>query len=200
MIMKCFEKAFTDNHILFNAELIKANRGKDKIEMINLVIKKEGLSIDYTVKVYNSFKINFAKSINGFLSNPDTLGIIKYLQERKIKIGLGTGLPRDLFEMVFAHLKWSNEMVDYIGIGKEVGKPRPHPDMIDDMMRKLSLINKKEFLKVGDTVADIEEGKNAGVMTAALLAGTQGNEALVKAKPDFTLKRLSDLKGIIETS
>ena len=57
VIMKCFEKAFTDNHILFNAELIKANRGKDKIEMINLVIKKEGLSIDYTVKVYNSFKI-----------------------------------------------------------------------------------------------------------------------------------------------
>lgn len=198
VIMKCFEKAFTDHHMLINAELIKANRGRDKMEMIDLVIKKEGLSIDYTVKVYDSFKINFAKSINSFRSNPDTPNIIKFLQERKIKIGLGTGLPRDLFEMVFAQLKWSDEMFDYIGIGNEVGKARPHPDMIDDMIRKLSLINKKEFLKVGDTVADIEEGKNAGVMTAALLAGTQSNETLVKAKPDFVLEELGDLRGIVD--
>jgi phosphonatase-like hydrolase len=200
LIMNCFGKAFTDHHIPFDADLIKANRGRDKMEIIELVLMKEGLSLANATHVYNSFKINFARNIDNFSPNSGTLDIINFLQERKIKIGLGTGLPRDLFELVFAQLKWSDEMVDYIGIGNEVGKARPHPDMINDMMSKLSLINKKEFLKVGDTVADIEEGKNAGVMTAALLAGTQSNEALVKAKPDFNLKRLSDLKRIIETS
>ncbi|MGZ8518400.1 MAG: HAD family hydrolase [Chitinophagaceae bacterium] len=42
--------------------------------------------------------------------------------------------------------------------------------MILDMLKKFSL-QKEQFLKVGDTVADILEGKNAGVKTAAILSG-----------------------------
>ena len=199
-IMNCFGKAFTDNHLVFDSDLIRANRGRDKMEMIKLVIKKRGLPLDYVIRIYNSFKINFANSIDNFSTNTGTLDVMTFLRERKIKIGLGTGLSRDLFEKIVSHLKWRQEMFDYIGIGNERGKPRPHPDMIYDMMAKLILSNRNEFLKVGDTVADIEEGKNAGVMTAALLAGTQSKEALVKAQPDFMLEELTDLKGIVETN
>ncbi len=167
------------------------------MEMIKLVIKKQGLPLDYATKIYNSFKINFTNSIDNFSTNAGTLDVMTFLRERKIKIGLGTGLSRDLFDKIVSHLEWRQEMFDYTGIGDEVGKPRPHPDMIYDMMTKLSLSNKNEFLKIGDTVADIEEGKNAGVMTAALLAGTQSEEALEKAKPDFILKELPDLKEIV---
>lgn len=197
IIMNCFEKAFLDNQIGFDRDLIRANRGRDKLEMIDLVIRKESLPPDFTTKVYNSFKVNFASNINNFSPNAGTHEMVTFLRYHKIKIGLGTGLPRDLFEKVVEYLNWSSDTFDYIGIGNEAGKPRPHPDMIYDMMKKLSLSNKAGFLKVGDTVADVEEGKNAGVMTAALLAGTQSREDLKKANPDFILEALMDLKKVI---
>jgi len=197
-IMSCFEKAFTDHNIVFDPGLIGANRGRDKLEMIELVIRKEGLPLSHTAKVYNSFKANFSACIDNFSVGAETLEVMNLLKQRKIKIGLGTGLPRDLFEKIVEHLNWRHDLFDFIGIGNEMGRPRPYPDMIYAMMDKIQLVNRSEFLKVGDTVADVEEGKNAGVMTAALLAGTQSEEDLKKANPDFVLSTLTDLKKIIQ--
>ena len=196
-IMNCFEKAFFDNQIVIDRDLIRANRGKDKLEMIDLIVKRQGLSADYAARVHTAFKINFTKSIDSFITNTGTFEIVDFLRDRKIKIGIGTGLPRDLFEKIVKHLNWSRNMFDYIGIGNELGRPRPYPDMIYDMMLKLNLFNKTAFLKIGDTEADIEEGKNAGIMTAALLAGTQPDQMLRNAEPDFILSTLTDLRKII---
>jgi phosphoglycolate phosphatase-like HAD superfamily hydrolase len=64
--------------------------------------------------------------------------------------------------------------------------------MIFEMMRQLR-INPTEMLKVGDTVADIQEGKNANVYTAVLLSGTQPKEQLIRERPDLILDSLDDL-------
>jgi len=64
-------------------------------------------------------------------------------------------------------------------------------------MRKYSL-QPDELLKVGDTVADIQEGKNAGVVTAAILAGTQANELLRAENPDFLIEELMELKPLFQ--
>ena len=89
------------------------------------------------------------------------------------------------------------KLFDYIGISSEIGKSRPHPDMIFDLMHKLTIVNPAEVLKVGDTVADIQEGKNAKITTAAILAGTQTKGELVKEKPDFIINNLSEIQNII---
>jgi phosphoglycolate phosphatase-like HAD superfamily hydrolase len=68
--------------------------------------------------------------------------------------------------------------------------------MILDMMKKFRL-NNSELLKVGDTITDIREGKNAGVLTAAILSGTQSQEELVSQEPDYVINSLSQLKDII---
>lgn len=65
------------------------------------------------------------------------------------------------------------------------------------MMEKFKL-HSSELLKVGDTVSDVEEGKNAGVVTAALLAGTQDEAALRGAYPDFVLMSLSEITTILQ--
>ncbi len=69
--------------------------------------------------------------------------------------------------------------------------------MIQEMMRLLNITDGKMVLKVGDTVSDIEEGKNAGVNTAVILSGTQPEEQLRAARPDFVIDRLSEIKLII---
>jgi phosphoglycolate phosphatase-like HAD superfamily hydrolase len=68
--------------------------------------------------------------------------------------------------------------------------------MIHDMVKTVS-VSYDKFLKVGDTPADILEGKNAGVMTAAILSGTISREIIEKANPDFIIMRLADLKPIL---
>jgi len=66
-------------------------------------------------------------------------------------------------------------------------------------MRSMLGISPAELLKVGDTVADIQEGKNAGVLTAVLLSGTQDEVTLIKQNPDFVLHKLTDLIEILRS-
>jgi phosphoglycolate phosphatase-like HAD superfamily hydrolase len=53
-------------------------------------------------------------------------------------------------------------------------------------------------LKVGDTRLDIEEGRNAGVATAAVLTGTQTRAYLEEARPDYVLSSVADLPTLFQ--
>jgi phosphoglycolate phosphatase-like HAD superfamily hydrolase len=103
-----------------------------------------------------------------------------------------------LFFDIYSHLQWQVYKFDYIGISSEVGKSRPDPAMIFDMMKKLK-VKADQFLKVGDTIADIQEGKNAGVKTVVLLSGTQPEKDLMAQSPDFAIHSLQELVAIIES-
>lgn len=191
-IMNCFENAFREHHIPFDYDLIKANRGKDKMEMIGMALGKYNLPLSSAAAVYNTFSSNVAGHLDNFVAVESASNIFSFLRNQGIRVGLGTGLSRDLFDRIFNHLKWSSGSFDYIGTASEIGRSRPHPDMILDMMTRLGLSDPRAFLKVGDTMADVEEGKNAGVYTAAVLAGTQSRQELEDAKPDFILNALAD--------
>ena len=62
---------------------------------------------------------------------------------------------------------------------------------------KLKISETKEILKIGDTIADIQEGKNAKVLTAVLLSGTQSEKDLIDQEPEFVLNKLMDIKNCI---
>lgn len=196
LVLNCFEYAFKDHGISVTKELIKNNRGKDKHEMIKIILQETNHSVILTESILFSFKEHLQKNLNNFSENYGFRELLKYLKENKIKVGIGTGFPREIFDGIFSYLKWELLELDYIGIAEEIGKGRPHPDMIFDMMDKLN-IKKNELLKVGDTAADIQEGKNAGVATAVILSGTQEEDSLRKENPDFEIRTLIELKEII---
>ena len=52
------------------------------------------------------------------------------------------------------------------------GKGRPYPYMIYKNMEALGVMSADSVIKVGDTVSDIREGKNAGVMTVGVIEGS----------------------------
>lgn len=196
VIVKCFQQSFVDHGLNVTEDVIQERRGKNKDEMIEDILLLYGKKPELSPVILRSFKVHFEKNIDNFSENPDLDDIMQHLKSRKIKVGVGTGLPKDIFTKLLEHLRWERFSLDYISTSGEVGNGRPHPDMILDMMVRLHL-NAYTFLKVGDTVADIQEGKNAGVITAALCAGTQPDEILAHAKPDFMLKSLKELKSII---
>lgn len=198
MINYCFIRAFASQGVIVNDDLIKSNRGKDKAEMIGLILKQLNQPRTLKDSILRSFKDNMGRGLLNFIENEGLQDTIHYLKGKRIKIGVGTGLPRDIFEQISKHLNWQRLPWDYIGIAEE-GRGRPHPDMIFDMMRKLNL-TQNGFLKVGDTMADIQEGRNANVLTAAILSGTQRERELSDEKPDFIIQSLTELKQIVELS
>ncbi|MFZ6011098.1 MAG: HAD family hydrolase [Bacteroidota bacterium] len=196
MINHCFQQAFVDHHIEVDPRILSDNRGRDKKEVIQSIVESNSLPLTNVDSVYWSFKQLFIARINEFKANDGAEEMFSFLRQHHVMIGLGTGLPRDLFEKVLSHLGWNKIMFDYIGIGAELKGTRPDPAMIIDMMSKLNLSDSRRFLKVGDTRADIQEGRNAGTLTVAILSGTQDQAMLEKEKPDYLINHLLDLKKI----
>jgi phosphonatase-like hydrolase len=196
-INDCFERAFSDNQVSVSYDYLKSNRGKDKKEVIDFVVQALRLAPEVGVRIYQDFKKNLENSFSNFSANTDAEEIFQYLKAKGIKIALGTGLPRPLFEGILKQLNWSVTDFNYVGIANEVGTGRPSPLMIQALMRSLGITDPTMVLKVGDTVSDVEEGKNAGAITVAILSGTQPEEDLRAAKPDFVINRLSEIKQII---
>jgi phosphonoacetaldehyde hydrolase len=198
VLNRCFAGAFNDHDVMAGIEIIKANRGKDKKEMIEEILKQSGFPLDLTQPILQSFRIHLQNKLDNFLENKGAGNAFNFLKKRKIVIGLGSGLPRDIFEAIFNHVGWKENSFDYIGVAEETGRGRPYPDMILGMMKKLNL-RSDQMLKVGDTVADIQEGRNANVMTAAILSGTQDEKEIINSQPDFIIRSLTDLVQIFRS-
>ncbi len=197
-LVNCMEEAFEDCGIQVEKDFITENRGKSKKDMIEIVLQRHNKPICLADKIFKSFEINIENSVDNFVANNGADKVFAGLKQAQIKIGIGSGLPVNIFDKIFDHLNWARSSFDYIGIFNKPGKSRPDPYMIFDMMQKLTIKNGREFLKAGDTIADIQEGKNANVATAVILSGTQSKDKLIAAKPDFVLEGLEEILDIID--
>jgi phosphoglycolate phosphatase-like HAD superfamily hydrolase len=68
--------------------------------------------------------------------------------------------------------------------------------MVFDAMAHFAIDDPRAVVKVGDTVADVEEGRNAGAWTVSVLTGTQSRGTLTAAGPDFILASVADLPSL----
>lgn len=196
VIARSFEKAFRDHGIQVDEARLRANRGRDKKEIIDVMLKERGAGNDMAPAVYDSFVRNVEANLHAFEPRDGAMELFDFLQQCGMKVALGTGLSRDLFARIMKQIDWPLLRFDYVGIPEHGIRPRPHADMLQDMMAKLRL-TPMDVLKVGDTVADIQEGKNAGVATVAILAGTQSREMLEQAQPTFVIETLNELRQIV---
>lgn len=119
---------------------------------------------------------------------PGTSATFEALRSRGISIVVGSGFAEDIVRQLVARLGWK---VDGL-----VSANRPKPDAIFEAMEMTGVRDVSQVIKIGDTVADVEEGRNAGVWTAAVLTGTQGEAALQRAGPDFVLRSVADIPSL----
>jgi phosphoglycolate phosphatase-like HAD superfamily hydrolase len=195
LINSCFLKAFEQHSIYLDKAAILTIRGKDKRQAISEAVTFSGNDPALNNNIFQTFEQNVVDRISEFHEHPQFGELVDFLHARDVLIGVGSGLPQSLFEKLFDRLNWTKYSLDYVSTFEKFKFGRPHPLMIDDM-RKIFDISKDEFLKVGDTVSDIEEGRKAGVYTAVILSGTQAKEHLISAKPTYLLKSLSDVKRL----
>ena len=104
---------------------------------------------------------------------PFLLETIQALRDKGIKIGSTTGYNDKMMAIVVPKAAENGYSPDYWCSPDAVGgKGRPFPYMIYENMKALGVQSVEQVMKVGDTIADVLEGKNAGVFTVGIVEGS----------------------------
>ena len=148
-------------------------------------------------QMLDSFKKNLKKkyfedkSIK--LMDPGLPDLFNSFRDRGIKIALNTGYSVDIQEALIENLNMRDFIDGYIS-SESVPHGRPEPFMIQELMARFNITNSKEVVKIGDSINDILEGKNAGCASSlGVLSGAETKENLIKNGADSVLNSVMDL-------
>ena len=94
------------------------------------------------------------------------------LRRRGLKIGSTTGYTSQMMEQVIPKAKSLGFEADCVVTPDITGASRPTPFMLYECMRQMNVYPPRAVVKVGDTVVDILEGKNAGAWSVGILTGS----------------------------
>lgn len=103
---------------------------------------------------------------------PGVVETVMTLREQGIKIGSTTGYTSQMMEQVIPRAAELGYQADCVVTPDVTGASRPTPFMLFECMRRLNVYPPQAVVKVGDTVVDILEGKNAGTWTVGILTGS----------------------------
>ncbi len=139
-------------------------------------IGKYGSEPDETAveKIYSVFQESLMKSLEDYADpKPGTLEAVAELREMGIHIGSTTGYTDSMMEIVTKKAAEQGYEPDaWFSPDAVEGLGRPYPYMIYKNMQQFQIASVEEVVKVGDTVSDIREGKQAGVRSLGLLEGS----------------------------
>src|SRR5271170_2842316 len=94
--------------------------------------------------------------------------VVRNWQNRGLLIGSTTGYTREMLNPVLAQAAASGYRPDTSVCPDEVGAGRPAPWMLARNAQLLNVYPPSSCVKIGDTISDIEEGRNAGMWTIGL--------------------------------
>lgn len=104
---------------------------------------------------------------------PFVLETIKELRDMGIKIGSTTGYTDEMMSILVPKAKGKGYAPDFYCTPEAANNMgRPYPYMIFKNIEALGLDKVNAVIKVGDTVADIAEGKNAGLISIGVMEGS----------------------------
>lgn len=105
---------------------------------------------------------------------PGVLSAQAAFREMELKIGSNTGYNREMTELLVAEARERGYEPDATVCASDVPAGRPAPWMALRLAEALGVYPMEAIVKIGDTIADIEEGLNAGMWTIGV--AKTGNE------------------------
>ena len=184
--VNAFDQAFREFGLEPTIDEIRAPMGLLKKDHIRTILEMPRLreqwikhygfepDSDAVEDIYQVFEKVLMQSLEKFaVPKPDTLKAVRRLREMGLFIGSTTGYTDKMMDVVrrrSAELGYTPDMcftpdaVDGMG--------RPYPYMIYENMFYFHISSVEEVVKIGDTVSDIREGKQAGVCSLGVLEGS----------------------------
>jgi phosphonoacetaldehyde hydrolase len=168
------QRLFADAGIEVTTDEIRAPMGLHKKEHIRAIVKSKGSRADVDA-LYASFIPRQMENL-GAHSNVirGVSEAIAHLRSRGLKIGSTTGYNRAMLDRVAEHARTQGYAPDCALCPDDVGGGRPMPWMCYEAAVRMRIFPLRTLVKIGDTEADIAEGRNAGTWTIGV--ARTGNE------------------------
>ena len=232
--MVVFELVFKEAGINLTRNEINGPMGMEKKAHIRTLLNletatkqwKEKYNRNWTEDDVNDFYIKFEDKLRNVVSeySKPIKGVcetVNTLKNRNIIIASTTGYTSEMMTHVTpsaAKLGYEPDCVvtpDVTGIG------RPTPFMLYECMKRFNVYPSETVVKVGDTVTDIYEGKNAGAWSVGILTGSnilgytedeyntadkteienrkeKAKEKYIAAGADFVIDNITELPTVID--
>lgn len=127
---------------------------------------------------------------------PNAIETLEWLKKKRIKIGIGSSLMRDLIKKFGEAYNFLHLIDAYVG-SDEVRCGKPAPDTFIEAMKRLN-VTSKETIIVGDAIYDVIGGKLSNAIVVLIDPKGIKNYEKWEFKPDFIIKDLSELCTIIQ--
>jgi phosphonoacetaldehyde hydrolase len=153
---------------------------------------------------------------------PEVLETVKVLREKGLKIGSTTGYSNSMMDIVVQGAKEKGYNPDFWITPDSTGSyGRPYPYMVFRNIEALRLTAPWKVVKIGDTVADIQEGLQAGAWSVGVVVGSSQmglryaefenssemekeraikntEQVFLRNGADFTIRTMGELPPLIE--
>jgi phosphonoacetaldehyde hydrolase len=159
--------------------MLKRNHIKAMLQMPRIGLlweEKHGKAFDENDvdELYSSFETMLLASLREYTEPlPDVLDTVAELRRRGLKIGSTTGYTDSMMAIVApsaAEKGYSPDFVITPDATESLG--RPYPYMVFRNIEALRINAPWKTVKVGDTIADIKEGVNAGTWSVGVVVGS----------------------------
>lgn len=180
-----FDQVFKDEGIYLTKEEINRPMGMEKKAHIRellscesgnrqwLALKKRPWTETDVEDLYKKFEETLYRVVGEYSSPiPGVVETVNRLREEGMKIGSTTGYTSKMMEQVIGWAAALGYQADCVVTPDVTGVGRPTPFMLFECMRQLNVYPPSRVVKVGDTVVDILEGKNAGAWSIGILEGS----------------------------
>ncbi|MEH6679829.1 MAG: phosphonatase-like hydrolase [Sediminicola sp.] len=204
VVYKTLQKAINEKGYGLSLDFVlEHGAGKEKHQAIKDILERHTGKSDPELAgtIFTEFQ-GMLKQAYAELSVGTYVGVedlMDALRMGGVKIALNTGYDTKTAQLLLDRMKWTIGLqYDALITADDVEKGRPAPDMILKAMEILQINDPSKVLKVGDSIIDIEEGKNLPCgMTVGVTTGAHTRKQLASAGPTFVLDSLWSLRDIL---
>ena len=176
-----FTRAFERFGVIPTTEEVRAPMGREKREHVAAMLAMPRLAALWKEKNGHAPDDADVSAVFGAVSElmpatladyaepvPGCVEAMARLWEMGVKVGSCTGYSRAMMENLLPRAAAAGYVPDCVVAADEVPAGRPWPWMCQRNCEQMGVFPPEAVIKVGDTVADIEEGLNAGHWVAAV--------------------------------
>ncbi|BDQ11711.1 HAD-IA family hydrolase [Sediminibacterium sp. TEGAF015] len=184
-------------------QVLALGAGKEKRQAFKDMLVDLGVFAPENIakRLHEAFQLNLTEAYQRMEVKPMPYAekVFDELKKRSIKVVLNTGYDAHIANLLLQKLNWiAGKTIDCLITASDVESSRPDPVMIFLAMKKMGLSDAASIVKVGDSITDIEEGKNAGCgLTIGITTGAQNAKMLLLATPDFVIQGLDEILTIV---
>ena len=204
VVYKTLQKAINERGFQLTLDFVlEHGAGKEKHQAIKDIIKADIGSVDaeMAASIFEDFKVLLNEAYHKLEvgSYEGVEQMLLSLKENGIKVALNTGYDSKTAHLLLNKMHWTKgKQYDVLVTADDVVLGRPNPDMIVEAMMKLNVHDEELVLKAGDSIIDIEEGKNANCgVTIGVTTGAHTRHQLLSANPTHVLDGLTELRQLL---